>query len=195
MHARIARPRIVRSLVSLAVVSALAGAASAASAQSRVGADSSSRIDRLGRDLTYGTAEGFGYAGIDQYYLNPPEWGTSWRGYQRRLASDVGEFWIQEIATEGLAAVMNRPLDYKRCRCRTFGARMAHALRGAVFDQMARGREALAIPRIVGAYGGAYAQTSWRPGGSASRTNVTLTNGTTSLALGALINIYHEFRR
>ena len=192
MDARIVRSGIVRSLIGLATASALAGAASA---QSRVGADSSSRIDRLERDLTYGTVEGFGYAGIDQYHLSPPEWGTGWHGYQRRLASDVGEFWVQEIATEGLAAAMNRPLDYQRCRCRTFGARMAHALRGALFDQLPRGREGLAIPRIVGAYGGAYAQTSWRPSSSASSANLTLSNGTTSLAIGALINIYHEFHR
>jgi hypothetical protein len=180
---------------SLVVIGALASLTQAASAQSRVGTDSSSRIDRLERDLAYGTVEGFGYAGLDQYDLSPPQWGTGWHGYQRRLVSDVGEFWVQEVATEGLAAAMNRPLDYKRCRCRDFGARMAHALRGALFDQMPRGREALAIPRIVGAYGGAYAQTTWRPGGSSSRASLTLTNGTTSLAIGALIDIYHEFRR
>jgi len=187
MNARIVRSGLVCALVGLAV--------SAAPAQSRVGTDSSSRIDRLERDLAYGTVEGFGYAGIDQYNLNPPEWGTGWHGYQRRLASDVGEFWVQEIATEGLAAIMNRPLDYTRCRCRAFGSRMAHALSGALFDQMPRGRESLAIPRIVGAYGGAYAQTSWRPRGTSTRASLTLTNGTTSLAIGALINIYHEFRR
>jgi hypothetical protein len=166
-----------------------------AAAQSRVGADSSTRIHRLERDLGYGTLEGFGYAGIDQWRLNPPEWGTGVPGYGRRVASNVGEFWVQEIATEGLAAAMNRPLDYRRCRCRSFGARMAHAVSGAIFDQMPRGREALAIPRIAGAYAGAYAQASWRPAESRSRTNITLTNGTTSLAIGALINMYHEFRR
>jgi len=90
---------------------------------------------------------------------------------------------------------MNRPLDYSRCRCRAFDARLGHALAGAVFDQLPRGRESLAIPRIVGAFVGAYAQATWRPSRSTSRTNLTLTNGTTSLALGALINIYHEFHR
>lgn len=180
---------------SLFVFAAILGFAQTASAQSRVGADSSRRIDRLERSLAYGTVEGFGYAGMDQYHLSPPQWGTGWHGYERRLASDVGEFWVQEVATEGLAAAMNRPLDYTRCRCRDFGSRMTHALRGALFDQMSGGREALAIPRIVGAYGGAYAQTTWRPGGSSSRSNLTLANGTTSLAIGALIDIYHEFRR
>ncbi|HEV8497565.1 MAG TPA: hypothetical protein VGQ56_11915 [Gemmatimonadaceae bacterium] len=177
------------------IFAAVAGLAQTAAAQGRVGSDSSTRIERLERDLGYGTLEGFGYAAIDQWRLSPPEWGTGWPGYGRRLASDVGEFWVQEITTEGLAAAMNRPLDYSRCRCRAFDARLGHALRGAVFDQLPRGRESLAIPRIVGAFAGAYAQATWRPSQSTSRTNLTLTNGTTSLALGALINIYHEFRR
>jgi len=177
------------------LLAAIAGAVNSVAAQSRVGADSTTRLHRLERDLGYGTLEGFGYSVIDQWRLNPPEWGTGLPGYGRRVASNVGEFWVQEIATEGLAAAMNRPLDYKRCRCRNFGARMAHALRGALFDQMPRGRELLAIPRIAGAYTGAYVRSTWRPAESRSRANITLTNGTTSLAIGALINMYHEFHR
>jgi len=177
------------------VVAAVIGLAQTAASQGRVGSDSSTRIARLKRDLAYGTLEGFGYAAIDQWHLSPPEWGSGWPGYGRRFLSDAGEFWIQEITTEGLAAAMNRPLDYSRCRCRAFGARMGHALEGALFDHMPRGGESLAIPRIIGAYGGAYAQTTWRPGRSQSRASLTLTNGTTSLAIGALINIYHEFHR
>ena len=179
----------------LILVAAVMSAAHNAAAQSRVGADSSTRIDRLKRDLGYGTLEGFGYAAIDQWRLNPPEWGTGIPGYGRRVASNVGEFWVQELTTEGLAAAMNRPLDYKRCRCRNFGARVAHAFRGALFDQMPRGRESLAIPRIVGAYTGAYVQSTWRPAESRSRATITLANGTASLAIGAVINMYHEFHR
>ncbi|HMA24481.1 MAG TPA: hypothetical protein VKP00_10815, partial [Gemmatimonadaceae bacterium] len=92
-----------------------------------------------------------------------------------------------------LAAVMHRPLDYRRCRCRSTGARIASALRGALTDQLRNGSHALAIPRIAGAYGGSFAQASWRP--NDNRTQTALLNGTSSLALGALINLYHEFRR
>lgn len=184
-----------RHLIIISAIAGIMGATHNAVAQSRVGADSSTRIHRLERDLGYGTLEGFGYAAIDQWRLNPPEWGTGVPGYGRRVASNVGEFWVQELTTEGLAAAMNRPLDYKRCRCRNFGARMAHAVRGAIFDQMPRGREVLAVPRIVGAYTGAYVQSTWRPAESRSRANITLANGTASLAIGAVINMYHEFRR
>jgi len=163
-----------------------------ASAQSRVGRDSTTRLARFARDLGYGTIEGLAFAGIDQLRDEPVEWHRSWRGYGQRAASNVGEFYIQEGVTEGLAAIMNRPLDYVRCGCRNTGSRLAWALRGAVFDQMPRRRVALAIPRIVGAYAGSFAQAQWRPADQ-SRTQVTLINGTTSLAIGAIINLYHEF--
>jgi len=177
------------------IVATTVGVARSLPAQGRVGPDSSRRIDRLERDLAYGTLEGVAYSGLDQWHVDPPEWGTGWPGYGRRLLSNVGEFWVQEITTEGLAAAMNHPLDYTRCRCRGSSDRIAHALRGALFDQMPRGREALAIPRIVGAFGGAYVQTTWRPTGSRSRASLTLTNGATSLAVGGLIDLYHEFHR
>jgi hypothetical protein len=59
---------------------------------------------------------------------------------------------------------------------------------------MPNGTHPIAIPRIVGAYAGAYAQTTWRPD-SHSRLDQTLLNGTTSLAIGGVINLYHEFKR
>jgi hypothetical protein len=137
---------------------------------------------------------GLGYAAIDQMSTSPSEWGTGWPGYGRRLSSNIGEFWIQEITTEGLAWAMNRPLDYQRCRCSGFGDRFLHALGGAVLDEKPKGGQALAVPRIVGAYGGAYAQSTWRPS-SQKRASLVLTNGTTSLAIGAVINMFHEFHR
>jgi hypothetical protein len=164
------------------------------SAQGRVGSDSATRLTRLGRDFAYGTVEGLGFAGLDQLNNDPAQWGKGWRGYGKRVASNLGEFYIQEGVTEGLAAAMNRPLDYKACRCRTFGGQVAAALRGAVTDQMPDGSHPIAVPRIVGAYAGSFAQAGWRPATSSSRARVALLNGTTSLAIGALINLYHEMR-
>ena len=163
-----------------------------ATAQSRVGADSARRLDRFGRDIAYGTVEGLAFAGLDQLRDEPKEWNRGWSGFGKRAASNIGEFYIQEGVTEGLAALMNRPLDYTPCRCRGTPERILSAMRGAVFDQTQRGHQALAIPRIVGAYAGSFAQASWRPSDS-DRARVALVNGTTSLAFGAVINLYHEF--
>jgi hypothetical protein len=164
-------------------------------AQARVGRDSATRLTRFGRDLAYGTAEGFAFAGIAQLENDPSQWGKGWPGYEKRLASNLGEFYIQEGVTEGLAAAMDRPLDYTRCTCREFGGRVAWAIRGAVTDPMRDGSHPLAVPRIVGAYAGSFAQATWMPKTGNTFARVALLNGTESLAIGALINIYHEIRR
>jgi hypothetical protein len=130
---------------------------------------------------------------VDQARKDPKEWGDGGNGFGRRAASDVGEFVIQESVTEGLAAALDRPLDYARCGCRSAGGRVGHALALSVVDQMPDGHHALAIPRIVGAFGGAFAQASWRPGPSSDRVRVALANAGTSLAIGAGINLFHEF--
>lgn len=161
----------------------------------RVGADSATRLTRLGRDLAYGSAEGLAFAGVDQLSDSPPEWGHGWPGYERRAASNVGEFVIQESVTEGLAAVMHRPLDYMRSPKHDTGDRIAWALHGAFTDEMPDGTHPLATPRIVGAFVGSFAQASWRPGNHADRTRVALVNGATSLVIGAGINLFHEFIR
>jgi hypothetical protein len=162
-----------------------------ADAQSRVGADSARRLDRFGRDLAYGTVEGLAFAGLDQLRDQPQEWSRGWNGFGKRAASNIGEFYIQEGVTEGLAALMNRPLDYAPCGCRGTPQRIWSAVRGALFDRTQNG-QTLAIPRIAGAYAGSFAQASWRPN-DGDRTRVALVNGTTSLAFGAVINLYHEF--
>lgn len=159
----------------------------------RVGRDSATRLMRFGRAVAYGAAMSFVYSGMNQINNQPSEWGKGWNGYGKRYASNFGEFMIQEGVTEGLAAIMKRPLDYTPCRCRGTDGRIGHALAGAVTDQMPNGKHPIAIPRIVGAYAGAYAQSTWWPG-SRSRANQTLLNGTTSLAIGGLINLFHEFR-
>jgi hypothetical protein len=156
--------------------------------------DSASRLQRLGRALTYGTATGFAFAAYDQVTNNPSQWGHGFSGFGKRVASNLGEFYIQEGVTEGLAAVMNRPLSYKRCTCREFGDRVGWAALGAVTDVMPDGSRRVAVPRIVGAYVGSMAQEAWRPS-NGDRVRVGLVNGTTSLAIGALINMYYEFRK
>jgi hypothetical protein len=184
----------LRLIIAAAFIAATSSLAAPVYAQSRVGSDSATRLTRLGRDVAYGTLEGLGYAGIDQWRKNPEQWGDGWAGYGRRAASNIGEFYIQELTTAGLAAAMNHPLDYARCACREFAGRVGNAFRGATFDKMPDGSQSLAVPRIVGAYAGSFAQASWRPATPTGRVQTALVNGTTSLAIGALINLYHEFR-
>ena len=172
----------------------LAVVASGLGAQVRVDNGRHTRWQRFGRDMTYGVAEGLAFAGVDQARNSPPEWGGGGSGYARRAASNVAEFVIQESVTEGLASAMSRPLDYPRCHCDGFANRLGHAFVGTVADQLPDGHRVFALPRVVGAYGGAFAQSSWRPG-SSNHARTTLINGTTSIAIGAVINLIQEFAR
>ena len=169
-------------------------ASAGARAQVRVGRDSSTRLNRFGRDLIYGTGMGLLFGGLDQVRNDPPEWGKGWEGYRKRAASDVGEFVIQEGTTAALAAALHRPLDYERCPCRGAWNRARWALLGSVTDPLPDGRHPLAVPRIVGAYAGSFAQASWRPS-DGDRVRTSVVNGTLSLLIGAGINLFQEARR
>jgi hypothetical protein len=59
---------------------------------------------------------------------------------------------------------------------------------------MPNGKHPLAVPRIVGAYAGSFAQASWRPSAS-NRARTAVVNGTVSLLIGAGINLFQEFKR
>jgi len=194
LAARRARPlRIALFLAALLCAASLAPVT--AHAQGRVGSDSSTRLQRYVRDLGYGTSLGFVYAGVDQWRNDPVEWGDGTRGYERRLASDVGEFVVQESVTDVLAAAMNRPLDYQRCHCHGFGSRVGWALQGALTDPMPDGHRAFALPRVVGAYAGSAAQAAWRPATATGRARTAVINGSMSLLIGAGINLFYELRR
>lgn len=171
-----------------------AWAPTSSQAQVRVGRDSSTRLNRFGRDMVYGTGMGLVYGEIDQLRNDPPQWGAGWDGYRHRAMSDVGEFAIQEGTTEALAAVWHRPLDYQRCQCHDYTDRFRWALWNGVTDPMPHDKHPIAWPRILGAYAGSFAQASWRPVPS-NRGLVALGNGTLSLAIGAGINLFHEFIR
>jgi hypothetical protein len=188
------RQRLTWRTLILQLLLIIALAPALAHAQGRVGSDSSSRMRRYWRDLAFGGAEGFAYAGVDQLRNDPVEWGKGWHGYERRLASDVGEFVVQETVTDVIAAGMDRQLDYQLCHCHGAARRIGWALQSAITDPLADGHRALAIPRIVGAYAGSFAQAAWRPVGTTNRTTTALVNGTSSLIIGAGINLYYELR-
>jgi hypothetical protein len=169
----------------------VAGVAVPAAAQARIG--NHTRLERFAIDLGYGVLMGLAFAAYDQARNDPPQWGKGGEGFGRRAASNIGQFVIQEGVTEGLAAAMNRPLDYKRCKCPNTGARVRHALIGSVMDETTNAGYAFAFPRVVGAYTGSFAQAAWRPQGNRNWLRIGLGNGTASLAIGAGINLFHEF--
>jgi hypothetical protein len=182
-------------LLLIAALVAISSMPRALSAQRRVGPDSATRINRYYRDIAWGTVLGLAWAGVDQLHEDPQEWGKGWPGYGKRAASSVGQMVIQVTVTHLLANAMDRPLDYQRCRCSHTSRRIGWALQAAVTDPMPNDTHPIAIPRIVGAYAGSFAQASWRPDTRTGRIQTALVNGTVSLAIGGLTNIYYELRR
>ena len=156
--------------------------------------DTTHRMKRYIHNVGYGATLGFLYAGVDQLQNDPTEWGKGWSGYGNRLASNVGEFAIQETVTDILAATMHRPLTYTYCPCNSTKHKVEWALQSSVTDVLPDGRRAIAVPRIIGAYVGSFAQAAWMPGNSSSRTQTALLNGTTSLLIGGGINLFYELR-
>jgi hypothetical protein len=181
-------------LLLLVVLVAILAAPRSLAAQRRVGTDSATRTTRYFRDMAWGSALGLAWAGVDQLQNDPPEWGKGWRGYGKRAASGVGQFLIQESVTHLLANSMNRPLDYQPCRCRHMSRRIGWALQESVTDAMPNDTHPIAVPRILGAYAGSFAQASWLPN-STNRVQTALLNGTISLAIGGAMNIFYELRR
>jgi hypothetical protein len=152
-----------------------------------------SRWRAYGQNVVRVSGGALAFAAWDHLRDDPEEWGNGWRGYERRAVSEIAGSVVQETITEGLAAAMRRPLDFTRCSCHGAGRRFEWAVRGALFDQMPDGSTPLGLPRIVGAYGGAFARTTWHPAGDHSRAVATLISGSTSLGVGALINLAYEF--
>jgi len=128
----------------------------------------------------------------DQLANDPAQWSGGWSGYGKRFASNAGEFIVQEGVTDALAAWMNRQPDYVRCHCSHFDQEVAWAAEASVTDPLPDGRHPIAVPRIVGAYVGSFAQASWRPATTTSRLQTALVNGSMSLLIGFGINMFHE---
>lgn len=74
---------------------------------------------------------------------------------------------------------------------RGYDRRAVSEVAGSVVQET--GSTPVAVPRIVRAYGGAFARTTWHPAGERGRTLATLISGSTSLGVGALINLAYEF--
>lgn len=130
-------------------------------------------------------------AGIDQLRDKPEEWNGTLDGYGRRVASRTGRYTVRYTVWHGLAAALDRPVEYQLCRCSSRGERVRHAFLGTVTESTADGGRTLAVPRIVGIYAGEFAQLAWIPGEFDARD--ALASGTRALVASAIGNLVWEF--
>lgn len=156
--------------------------------------DTTPRINAAVRNVGYAATLGFLYAGVDQLQEDPSEWGKGWSGFGNRLASNVGEFLIQETMTDILSSALHHPRRYTYCPCGGTTHKIKWALQSTVTDVMKDGSRVVAVPRIIGAYAGSFAQAAWLPTGAHDKTQTAFVNGTVSLLIGTGIHLFHELR-
>lgn len=143
----------------------------------------------IGGSLAFAAAS----AGVGQLTNDPSEWGKSWRGYGRRVASAAGQQFVQLGASYSLAPVFHQPAEYVPSGYAKRADRMRAALLGVVADRTSSGGHVPAWPRIIGAYAGAAARASWWPG-TDNRPRDAMIQGTTALAFSAVVNLAIERR-
>jgi hypothetical protein len=131
-------------------------------------------------------------AGLDYHRDEPEEWDQTHPGYGGRFASVAGRFAVQTSITHGLAGLMDRPTRYQRCGCQGRLRRLRHALVGVITDPTSGGGRSLAVPRLAGAYGGAFTQLAWQPESVGAKD--ALKSGTAAFLVGSAIqNLVREF--
>lgn len=122
---------------------------------------------------------------LDQVRDDPPQWNIG-----DRALSNWGRLGVQQTIHHGLAAVIDRSTWYYRCSCNGAGARIGHAFAETITDHDRSGATHFSIANVAGAYGGAWAETTWRPDRSSGE---VLANGTATLLASGVLNLWREF--
>ena len=169
----------------------LGGAVGTARAQVEDEWSGEARLDAYRGDL-FGLWSLLGLAGTSAYDHirdDPEEWGDDADGLGRRVASNAGRIVVGQTTRHGVAAVMGHSTRYQRCQCSGFGSRVGHALLETATDRKRSGSRAVAVPRVAGAFAGAFSQMLWRPDITASEAAVDAGG---ALVYGAAVNVVRE---
>jgi hypothetical protein len=102
--------------------------------------------------------------GIQQATKSPPEWGSSWNGYGKRVASAFGVELVTTAANYGIAEVLREDAAYYACECRGFLPRVRHAVISTFTARRgADGHTVFAIGGLVSPYAGSMTALAWYP--------------------------------
>lgn len=102
-------------------------------------------------------------ASVAQLRNDPPEWGRSTGGMERRVGSTYGRTIIGNATHEGLAAVFGTDPRYFPCGCSGLFRRSGHALEMTFLTYDRDGHKVPDLAQLSGAYGGAMIGTLWYP--------------------------------
>lgn len=156
--------------------------------------DAETRFKRYLKD-TVGPASWVGRvagSGFSTATNNPEEWGGTWKGFGKRVASSFGKGVIKNTVTYGLDEALKLDSHYYRSENPSGAAKFKNALLSPVTARKPNGKRTIGIPRIVGTYTSSIiANETWYPARYTWKDG--LRSGTISLGTNALFNLVKEF--
>ena len=96
--------------------------------------------------------EDVGLAGIMTWGKSPPEWGTHWEGFGRRVASNLGWSAIKNTTIYGLDEALQLDSYYYRSSKKDLRSRVGNAFISAFTARTKSGRMTIGVSRLVGTY-------------------------------------------
>jgi hypothetical protein len=131
-------------------------------------------------------------AGWSTWRNSPEEWGDTWEGFGRRVASGMGSGVIKHTAMYGLDEALKVDSHYYRSKKKDWKSKVTNALISPVTARTVEGKRTIGIPRIAGTYTAAIiSRETWYPARYDWKDG--LKSGTTSLAWNAAFNLVKEF--
>jgi hypothetical protein len=131
-------------------------------------------------------------AGLSTWRNSPEEWGPTWEGFGRRVASGTGKSIIKNSVQFGLDEAFKLDSHYYRSRDKSIGARVGNALISPVTARDKNGRRVFGFPRLIGTYTSSIvAAETWYPDRYSWKNGVR--SGTISLGMTAAFNLVKEF--
>jgi hypothetical protein len=156
--------------------------------------DSKTRFKRYVKGMFGPTALGKTVvsAGYSTWRNSPEEWGPTWEGFGRRLASGVGKNVIKQTTTFGLDEAFKLDSAFYRSNKKGIGGRLGDALSSTFVARKPDGKKVFGFPRVAGTYASSIiAAETWYPKRFTYKDGVK--NGTISLGLNAAFNVIKEF--
>lgn len=130
-------------------------------------------------------------AGVDQWRVDPPEWGTGASGYAKRWASEFGTSAVTNTTKYAVARMFDHDPSFTRCECSGFRLRLRHVVTLPLTARRRDGRRVLSPAIVAGLVAGQALRSTWTPGpysvGDGAR------NAAAGLAVKIAMNVFREF--
>jgi len=129
---------------------------------------------------------------LDQANGTPRQWGRGFPGFERRLASRVGNAVLQGTFQAPFAAILHEDVRYIPTTQHSFQRRALHAILYSFLTYNGKGQPTLNIGNLAAFYASTAVTTVWLPG-VRNAARYTLSNGSEQIALSFPLNVVQEF--